>query len=84
MNRIIRKSCRANKTLTKLPAKVFAIFRIANYGLKNLQKFTNVSSIGKNNPDFIQNFPMISLAKKRKKTKMVKSAITHLKCQIMI
>ena len=41
-------------------------------------------SIGKNNPDFFQNFPMISLAKKRKKTKMVKSAITHLKWQIMI
>ena len=26
-----------------------------------------MSSIGKNNPDFFQNFPMISLAKKRKK-----------------
>ena len=36
--------------------------------------------------DFFQNFPMISLAQKMKKkqTKMVKSAITHLKWQIMI
>ena len=32
---------------------------------KNLQK----SCIGKNNPDFFQNFPMISLAEKRKKRK---------------
>ena len=56
----------------------------ANYASKNLQKFTNVSSIGKNNPDFFQNFSMISLAIKRKKTKMVKSVITHLKWQIMI
>ena len=30
---------------------------------------TNVSSIGKNNLDFFQNFRMISLAKKRKKRK---------------
>ena len=44
--------------------------------------FTNVSSIGKKNPDFFHNFPIISLAKK--KTKMLKSAITHLKWQIMI
>ena len=36
---------------------------------KNLQKFTNVSFIVKNNPDFFQNFPMISLAKKGKKRK---------------
>ena len=35
--------------------------------MKNLQKFTNVSSIGKNNPDFFQNFPMVSLAKKKEK-----------------
>ena len=69
MNRIIQKSDRANKTWTKLRAKIFAIFCIANYAWKNLQKFTNVSSIGENNPDFFQNFPMISLAKKRKKRK---------------
>ena len=36
---------------------------------KNLQEFTNVSFIGKNNPDFFQNFSMISLAKKRNKRK---------------
>ena len=28
-----------------------------------------MSSIEKNNPDFFQNFPMISLSKKRKKQK---------------
>ena len=31
-----------------------------------VQKYTNVSSIGKNNRDFFQKFPMISLAKQRK------------------
>ena len=69
MNRIIQKSGRAIQTWTKLRAKLFTIFCIANYASKNLQKFTNVSSIGENNPDFFQNFPMISLAKKRKKRK---------------
>ena len=69
MNRIIQKSVRAILTWTKLRAKIFAIFCIANYARKNLQKFTNVSSIGKNNHDFFQNFPMISLAKKRKERK---------------
>ena len=69
MNRIIQKSDRANQTWTKLRAKMFAIFCIANYASKNLQKFTNVSSIGRNNPDFFQNFSMISLAKKRKERK---------------
>ena len=69
MNRIIQKSSRANQTWTKLSAKIFAIFCIANYASKNLQKFTNVSSIGKNNPDFFRNFSMISLAKNIKKTK---------------
>ena len=69
MNRIIQKSDCANQTWTKLRAKIFAIFCIANYASKNLQKFTNVFSIGKNNPDFFQNFPMISLSKKRKKRK---------------
>ena len=54
---------------TKLRAKIFTNFCIANYASKNLQKFRNVSSIGKNNSDFFQNFPMISLAKKRKKRK---------------
>ena len=47
--------------------KFSKFFAIANYASKNLQKFTNVSSIGKNNPDFFQNFPMISLAKKKEK-----------------
>ena len=69
MNRIIQKSGRAIQTWTKLRAKIFTIFCIANYASKNLQQFTHVSSIGKNNPDFSQNFPMISLAKKRKKLK---------------
>ena len=69
MNRIIQKSGRAIETWTKLRAKIFAIFCIANYTWKNLQKFTNLSSIGISNPDFFQNFPMISLAKKSKKRK---------------
>ena len=64
MNRIIQKSGRAIQTWTKLRAKIFAIFCIANYPSKNLKKITNMSSIGKNNPDFFQYFPMISLAKK--------------------
>ena len=67
MNRIIQKSSRANQTWTKLRANIFAIFCIAKYVSKNLQKFTNVSSIGKNNPDFFQNFSMISWAKKKRK-----------------
>ena len=41
MNGIIQKSGRAKKTGTKLRAKIFAIFCIANYASKNLQKFTN-------------------------------------------
>ena len=84
MNSIIQKIDRANQTWIKLRAKIFPIFCIANYASKNLQKSTNVSSIGKNNPDFIQNCPTISLAKKKQKTNMVKSAITHLKWRIMI
>ena len=84
MNCIIQKSGCANQTWIKLPAKLFAIFCIANYASKNLQKSTNMSSIGKNNPDFFLNFPMISLAKKKQKTKMVKFAITHSKCRLMI
>ena len=67
MNRIIQKSGHANQTWTKLRAKISAIFCFANYASKNLQKFTNVSFIGENNPDFFQNFPMISLAKKKTK-----------------
>ena len=66
MNRIIQKSGPAIQTWTKLRAKMFTIFCIANYAWKNLQKFTNVSSIGRNNPDFLKNFPMTSLAEKRK------------------
>ena len=69
MKRIIQKCGRANQTWTKLRAKIFAIFCNANYESKNLQNFTNVSSIGKNNPDIFQNFTMITLAKKRKKRK---------------
>ena len=69
MNGNIQKSGRANQTWMKLRAKIFAIFNNTNYALKNLQKFTNVSSIGKNNPDFFQKFPMISLAKKSEKQK---------------
>ena len=64
MNGNIQKSGRANRTWVKLPAKFFAIFYIGNYASKNLQKFTNVSSIRKNNPNFSQNFSMISLATK--------------------
>ena len=67
MNRMIQKSGRAIQAWTKLRAKIFTFFCIANYASKNLQKFTNVSSVRKNNPDFFQKFPMISLAKKRKK-----------------
>ena len=67
MNKIIQKSSRAIQTWTKLRAKIFTIYCITNYASKNLQKFTNVSSIRKNNPDVFQNFPMISLAKKIKK-----------------
>ena len=69
MNRIIQKSGRANQTWTKLRAKSFAIFCIVTYVSKDLQKFTNVSSIGKNNPDFKKQFPIVSLAKKIKKRK---------------
>ena len=69
MKRIIQKSDRANQTWIKLRAKIIAIFCLENYASNNLQKFTNVSSIGKNKPDFFQNFPMISLAKKIKKRK---------------
>ena len=67
MNGKIENSGRANQTWIKLCDKIFAIFCIANYGLKNLKKFTDVSSMGKNNPDFFQNFSMISLAKKSEK-----------------
>ena len=67
MNRIIQKSGRAIQTRTKLRTKIFTIFCIANYASKNLQKFTNVSSIKENNPDFFQKFHMISLAKKKRK-----------------
>ena len=69
MNRIIQKSGRAIQTWTKLGVKIFAIFCIANYAWKNLQKFTNVSSIGKNNSDLKKKFPMIGLVEKRKKWK---------------
>ena len=69
MNIIIQKSGYTNQTWIKLRAKTFANFCIANYASKNLQKFTNVFSIGKNNPDFFQNFPMINCAKKSKKRK---------------
>ena len=70
MNRIIQKSGHTNQTWTKLRAKIFAIFGIANYASKNLQKFTNVSSIRKNNSDLFQNFPMISLVKKSENCKI--------------
>ena len=56
MKRIIQKGGCTNKTWTKLRATIFAIFYIANYASKNLQKFTNVSAIGKNNPDFFSKF----------------------------
>ena len=66
MNRLIQKSGRAIQTWTKLRAKIFTIFCIANYASKNLQKFTKCVFYWKKNPDFFQKFPMISLAKKEK------------------
>ena len=78
MNSIIQKSGCADQTWIKLCAKMFAIIWITNYALKNLQKFSNVSFIRKNNPDFFQNLRIISLAKKTLKKKMVK----YSRCEI--
>ena len=55
--------------MNKIACKNFRNFLLRELCIKNLQKFINVSFIGKNNPDFFQNFPMISKAKKRKKQK---------------
>ena len=53
--------------MNKIACKNFHNFCIANYASKNLQKFTNLYCIGKNNPDYFQNFLIFSLAKKNKK-----------------